>query len=210
MYLAYRGLGILAGYVPFVGPFTSGLRARFDSAANAVAWWVATTAALVVLPSGAAWPSPVPTRYSDVALSAEIALTISVVWPLAVGCRPLGAKTSDGIRTIVRYALAFVNLQRANGDQEIGMVAIDRPKRILGNVMMPFQGDSGDFWARFRRGGDPDTSLKYEFADDGTLTLEGRFRGASVTARLVRQSSEEFPLLHRRFDWRNNDLWYWR
>ena len=421
VYLAYRGLGILAGYVPFVGPFASGLLARFDSAVNAVAWWVATTAALVMLPSGAAWPSPVPTRYSDVARSAAIALAISVAWALAVGCRPLGAKTSDGIRTIVRYALAFsmlsygfnkvfpnqfsdpgphklmqpfgeaspvallwtfmgyspvytmfagwleviggmllfwrrttllgalvlvgvlmnvvmlnfcydvgvevdavhyllmaafliapdsrrlldllvlnrpapaavlqpcaiadrrlrgglmavkavliaavvyrlvsmnwwtsgtldrldgfyrvkafaldgvqdmnvpddrrwvrvaitarphtnsyVNMQRANGDQEIALVMIDRSKGILGNFMMPFQGDSGDFLQRFSRGGDPDTSLKYKFADDGTLTLEGRFRGAAVTARLARQPSDEFPLLHRRFDWRNNDLWYWR
>ena len=90
------------------------------------------------------------------------------------------------------------------------MVMIDRSKGILGNFMMPFQGDSGDFWQRFSRGGDPDTSLKYKFADDGTLTLEGRFRGAAVTARLARQPSDEFPLLHRRFDWRNNDLWYWR
>lgn len=423
VYLAYRGLGI-DGHVtsvPFVGPFASGLLARFDSAANAVAWWVATTAAGVVLPSGVAWPSLVPARYSDVARSAAIALAISVAWALAVGCRPLGAKTSDGIRTIVRYALAvsmlfygfnkvfpnqfgglgphklmqpfgeaspvallwtfmgyspvytmfagwleviggmllflrrttllgalvlvgvlmnvvmlnicydvgvevsavhyllmaafliapdsrrlldllvrnrpaaaavlrpfpvadrrlrgglmavkaaliamviyqfvsmnrftqgtpdrlegfyrveaftldgaqdmnvpddrrwvrvaitarphtnaYVNMQRANGDQEIAMVMIDRSKGILGNFMMPFQGDSGDFWQRFRRGGDPDTSLKYKFADDGTLTLEGRFRGAAVTARLARQSSHEFPLLHRRFDWRNNDLWYWR
>jgi hypothetical protein len=101
-------------------------------------------------------------------------------------------------------------MQRANGDQEIAMVMIDRSKGVLGNFMMPFQGDSFDSIQRFIRGGEPDTSLKYEFADDGTLTLEGRFRGAALTARLARQPSDEFPLLHRRFDWRNNDLWYWR
>ncbi|MFM8496430.1 MAG: hypothetical protein ACKOEM_13040 [Planctomycetia bacterium] len=413
----------MGDYAPFVGPF-SGPLYWFVSAAKAVEWWLATSAAGVVLASGVAWPSLVPARYSDVARSAAIALAISVAWALAVGCRPLGAKTSDVIRTIVRYALAFsmlfygfnkvfpnqfsdpephklmqpfgeaspvallwtfmgyspvytmfagwleviggmllfwrrttllgalvlvgvlmnvvmlnfcydagvevravhyllmaafliapdsrrlldllvlnrpapaavlqpcaiadrrlrgglmavkavliaavisllvsinsmnwwtsgtpdrldgfyrvkafaldgiedmhvpddrrwvrvaitarphtksfMNMQRANGDQEIAMVMIDRSKGILGNFMMPFQGDSGDFWQRFSRGGDPDTSLKYEFADDGTLTLEGRFRGAAVTARLARQPSDEFPLLHRKFDWRNNDLWYWR
>jgi uncharacterized membrane protein YphA (DoxX/SURF4 family) len=406
----------LGDFGPFSGPLY-----WFVSAAKAVEWWLATTAAEVVLASGVAWPSLVPARYSDVARSAAIALAISVAWALAVGCRPLGAKTSDGIRTIVRYALAFsmlfygfnkvfpnqfssigphklmqpfgeaspvallwtfmgyspvytmfagwleviggmllfwrrttllgalvlvgvlmnvvmlnicydvgvevltvhyllmaafliapdsrrlldllvlnrpapatvlqpcavadrrlrgglmavkavliaavifllvsmnwrtsgapdrldgfyrvkafaldgvqdmnvpddrrwvrvaitarphtnsfVNMQRANGDQEIAMVMIDRSKGVLGNFMMPFRGDSFDSIQRFIRGGEPDTSLKYKFADDGTLTLEGRFRGAALTARLARQPSDEFPLLHRRFDWRNNDLWYWR
>lgn len=105
--------------------------------------------------------------------------------------------------------VSYITMQYANGDQEIAKVLIDPSNRDMNLFVMPVREDSRDV-ACLLKGGAPNTSLHYELAVDGGLALEGRFRGRAVTARLVRQSPEAFPLLHRRFDWRNDDVWFWR